>query len=41
VDGDLLAHISFLSTGVMSMTRSGVIKQWVRPLEVKARFAAK
>ncbi|QRW14357.1 catabolite repression protein creC [Ceratobasidium sp. AG-Ba] len=41
IEGDLLAHVSFLSTGIMTMTRSGVIKQWVRPLEAKARFGAK
>ncbi|CAE6441353.1 hypothetical protein ACGC1H_004215 [Rhizoctonia solani] len=38
IDGEhLLAHVSFLPSGVMTMTRAGLIKQWVRPLEVKAR----
>ncbi|KAJ1309513.1 hypothetical protein OPQ81_006287 [Rhizoctonia solani] len=38
IDGEhLLAHVSFLPSGVMTMTRTGLIKQWVRPLEAKAR----
>ncbi|KDN49018.1 hypothetical protein RSAG8_02371, partial [Rhizoctonia solani AG-8 WAC10335] len=38
IDGEhLLAHVSFLPSGVMTMTRTGFIKQWVRPLEAKAR----
>ena len=41
IEGDLLAHVSFLPLGLVTMTRSGVIKQWVRPLEAKARFGAK
>ncbi|KAG9091315.1 hypothetical protein FRC06_000614 [Ceratobasidium sp. 370] len=41
IEGDLLAHVSFLSSGIMTMTRTGMIKQWVRPLEAKARFGAK
>ncbi|KAG8767048.1 hypothetical protein FRC12_006475 [Ceratobasidium sp. 428] len=42
IEGDLMAHVSFLPSGLMTMTRTGVIKQWVRPLEAKAsRFGAK
>ncbi|KAH7341135.1 WD40-repeat-containing domain protein [Rhizoctonia solani] len=32
IDGEhLLAHVSFLSSAVMTMTRTGLVKQWVRP----------
>ncbi|KAB5595692.1 Catabolite repression protein creC [Ceratobasidium theobromae] len=41
IEGDLLAHVSFLPSVVMTMTRLGVIKQWVRPLEAKTRFGSK
>ncbi|CAE6535863.1 unnamed protein product [Rhizoctonia solani] len=38
IDGEhLLAHVSFLPSAVMAMTRTGLIKQWVRPLEAKTR----
>ncbi|KAG8716208.1 hypothetical protein FRC11_007382 [Ceratobasidium sp. 423] len=38
IDGEhLLAHVSFLPSGVMTMTRTGLIKQWVRPLEAKSK----
>ncbi|CAE6442250.1 unnamed protein product [Rhizoctonia solani] len=38
IDGEhLLAHVSFLPSGMMTMTRTGLIRQWVRPLEAKAR----
>ncbi|CAE6414133.1 unnamed protein product [Rhizoctonia solani] len=38
IDGEhLLAHVSFLPSAVMTMTRTGLIKQWVRPLEAKTR----
>lgn len=41
IEGDLLAHVSFLPSAVMTMTRTGFIKQWVRPLEAKTRFGNK
>ncbi len=37
IDGDLLSGLLFLPTGLFTITRTGSMKLWVRPLPLKTQ----
>jgi hypothetical protein len=38
VDGEILASITFLPRSILTSTRNGYIKLWIRPLALRPRM---